>query len=48
MAITFITFLISLLTLGIDFFFFADLWLIVAFFNDFLALPFILQPWICG
>jgi len=32
MAITFITFLISLLTLGIGFFFFAGLWLIVAFF----------------
>lgn len=31
MAITFITFLISLLTLGIGFFFFAGLWLIIAF-----------------
>ena len=48
MAITFITFLISLLTLGIGFFFFAGLWLIVAFFFRFLALPFILQPWTCG
>jgi hypothetical protein len=48
MAITFITFLISLLTLGIGFFFFAGLWLIVVFFIDFLALPFTLQPWACG
>ena len=38
MAITFITFLISLLTLGIGFFFFAGLWLIVAFFSRFLGL----------
>ena len=37
-AITFITFLISLLTLGIGFFFFAGLWLIVAFFYRFLGL----------
>ena len=48
MAITFITFLISLLTLGIGFFFFAGLWLIVAFFTVFWALPFTLQPWACG
>ena len=37
-AITFITFLISLLTLGIGFFFFAGLWLIVGFFYRFLGL----------
>ena len=37
-AITFITFLISLLTLGIGIFFFAGLWLIVAFFYWFLGL----------
>ena len=36
-AITF-TFLISLLTLGIGFFFFAGLWLIVGFFYRFLGL----------
>ena len=37
-AITFIIFLTSLLTLGIGFFFFAGLWLIVGFFYRFLGL----------
>ena len=37
-AITFITFLISLLTLGIGFLFFAGIWLIVGFFYRFLGL----------
>jgi uncharacterized membrane protein len=37
-AITVITFLVSLLTLGIGFFFFAGLWLIVGFFYRFLGL----------
>jgi len=38
LAITAITFLISLLSLGIGFFFFAGLWLIVGFFYRFLGL----------
>jgi uncharacterized RDD family membrane protein YckC len=37
-AITVITFLVSLLTLGIGFFFFAGLWLIVGFFYRLLGL----------
>ena len=44
MAITFITFLISLLTLGIGFSFLQACGLSWLFSTDFFALPFILQP----